>query len=70
MMIHIPQLVARAESANYSGPWFENVYADERHSLLERGEDLYFCRLVRQLGGVTWADVRIATDHDGRVYAP
>lgn len=70
VLIDLRQLIARATTADYTGPWFANTYKDARHTRLERGEDMFFCELVKALGGEIWADARIATDHDGRLYKP
>lgn len=50
-------------SWDYSGPWFDNVYADERKTRIETGEDIYFCNLIREMGATLYVDSRLPTTH-------
>lgn len=47
----------------YTGPWFERTWKDERHLQLDTGEDIFFCKIVRAMGGSLWVDGRVHTVH-------
>lgn len=53
----------RQWSREYNGPWFARTYKDERQTVLDFGEDFFFCAICHRMGGRIWIDGRVETIH-------
>lgn len=53
----------RFREEGHDGPWFARTYKDKAMTECAVGEDIFFCYLVKQLGGKVWVDGRVPTTH-------
>lgn len=54
--------VKAVASWDYEDAWFDQIY-NRRGTKLERGEDIFFSKLVREMGGKLFVDGRVPTTH-------